>query len=152
MNKDSYDDILNMPHHQSSKHPHMSNLDRAAQFSPFAALTGYEDAIRETARTTESRIELDEYIMDMINEKLQLISKSIEVLNIHPSVSITYFCPDTAKSGGKYTTVEGVVKKVNLYTRKIILQMKNSSSDAVFPIDDIVKIDDIVSVDGITSL
>lgn len=114
-----YDDIINMPHHQSATHPHMSMMDRAAQFSPFAALTGHEDAIKETARLVDRRIELDEDILCKLDEQLQLIRANIEK---HPSVVITYFLSDERKEGGTYVTVSESVKKIDEYEQVIILQ------------------------------
>ena len=113
-----YDDIIQLPHHISRKHPQMSMEDRAAQFSPFAALTGYDAAIAETARLTDQRVELDEYERQALNEKLQFIS---EHLSEHPKVSITYFLPDARKDGGEYVTVTGNVKKIDDYEHKIVL-------------------------------
>jgi len=113
-----YDDIIHLPYHVSRKHPQMSMEDRAAQFSPFAALTGYDAAIEETARLTDQRVELDEYERQALNEKLQFISGR---LNEHPKVSITYFLPDARKDGGEYVTVTGNVKKIDDYEHKIVL-------------------------------
>ena len=105
-----YDDIIHLPHHVSRIHPQMSMEDRAAQFSPFAALTGYDAAIAETARLTDQRVELDEYERQALNEKLQFIS---EHLKDHPKISITYFVPDERKNGGSYQTITGSVKRIN---------------------------------------
>ena len=113
-----YDDIIHLPHHVSKTHPQMSMEDRAAQFSPFAALTGYDAAITETARLTDQRVELDEYERQALNEKLQFIS---EHLKDHPKVSITYFLPDAWKDGGEYVTATGKVKKIDDYEQKIVL-------------------------------
>lgn len=113
-----YDDIINMPHHQSVTHPQMSMADRAAQFSPFAALTGYEDAVREAARLVDERMELDEDMLRKLDEQLQLIRANIEK---HPTVVITYFLPDERKEGGAYVTVSGAVKKIDEYEQVIIL-------------------------------
>lgn len=103
-----YDDIINLPHHKSITHSHMSMIDRAAQFSPFAALPCYGDAVKETARITDAKIELDESEKALINEKLLMIA---EHLDNKPLVSITYFNPDTKKKGGEYLTITGTVKK-----------------------------------------
>lgn len=113
-----YDDIINMNRPISTKHPPMSLLDRAAQFSPFAALTGHEDAIREKARYTNEFVELcgDEQII--IDRKLQQIRDNI--IN-NPEVTITYFEPDALKTGGKYVTITGRVKKIDEYEKKIIM-------------------------------
>lgn len=114
-----YDDIIRMPHHTSTVHPHMPVTDRAAQFSPFAALTGYEDAIREKARLTESRMELDEYEKAELDEQFKRIQ---ERLTESPEVTITYFQPDVRKDGGAYLTVTGCIKKIDQYERLLILR------------------------------
>ena len=114
-----YDDIINMPHHVSKKHPQMSLADRTAQFSPFAALTGYEAAIAETARVTEERLELSENSREELNMKIQLLK---EHLSEKPVVEIMYFVPDERKAGGSYETVTGVVKKIDEYEQKIVLE------------------------------
>lgn len=116
-NKDihQYDDIINLPHHQSSTHSHMSNYDRAAQFSPFAALTGHDAAIKETARLTDRRIELDEYVKEDLNGKLRMIED-----NPGAEVMITYFQPDERKSGGAYLTVSGCVKRIDENEQTVI--------------------------------
>ena len=113
-----YDDIIHLPHHVSKTHPQMSMEDRAAQFSPFAALTGYDAAIAETARLTDQRVELDEYERQALNEKLQSIS---EHLKEHPKVSIICFVPDARKDGGEYVTLTGKVKKIDDYEHRIVL-------------------------------
>ncbi|MBP1926579.1 hypothetical protein J2Z76_002448 [Sedimentibacter acidaminivorans] len=85
---EKYDDIINLPHHVSATHPHMPAIDRAAQFSPFAALTGYDAAIKETARLTDERVELDKYMKDVLRDRLQII---VDQLKEHPEIAITYF-------------------------------------------------------------
>lgn len=112
-----YDDIINLPHHVSKRHPQMSLLNRAAQFSPFAALTGHEDAIKETARLTDSFVELDEDRKEQLDEQLQLIRENLEHM---PEVEITYFQPDEKKNGGSYVTVRGRIKRIDEYSRQII--------------------------------
>ena len=107
-NTNSYSDIIDLPHHVSLVRPQMSMMDRAAQLSPFAALTGYAAAIRETGRLTDQRIEPDESVLAVLNMKFQIL---ISRLLTHPEVSFTYFQPDMKKSGGKYVTVSGTVKK-----------------------------------------
>lgn len=107
---DKYEDIIGLPHHVSPTRSRMSVSDRAAQFSPFAALTGHEAAIQETARLTDEKIELDENKKAILNEKLQMIT---EKLNEQSEISITYFQPDERKMGGKYIEVTGVVKKID---------------------------------------
>lgn len=110
-----YDDIINLPHHQSVTRPHMSNYDRAAQFSPFAALTGHDEAIKETARLTDRKIELDEYTKEDLNSKLQILSDAPGT-----EVTITYFQPDEKKSGGAYLTITGCVKRIDEYEQTVV--------------------------------
>lgn len=129
-----YDDIINLPHHASTSRPHMSAHDRAAQFSPFAALTGYNAAITETGRLTDKRVELDEYRKADLNERLCKIQDQIDE---QPEVSITYFQPDKKKSGGAYITVTGCVKKIDAYERTVVMQ-----DDTNIPIDGIFEIED----------
>lgn len=112
-----YGDILNLPHHTSAKHPRMTAIERAAQFSPFAALTGYDAATKETARVTERRVELDASEKERLNHRLQLL---IANRTASPQASITYFVPDLYKEGGAYRTVNGVVRRLDSYERKII--------------------------------
>lgn len=113
-----YDDIINLSHHVSKKHPQMSLYMRSAQFAPFAALTGYEDAIKETAREVQERIEIEEELRTILDSKLQII---IENLKFKPEISITYFVPDIKKDGGEYVTVSGIVKKIDMYNQLIYL-------------------------------
>lgn len=113
-----YDDIINLPHHISTKHQHMSMEMRAAQFAPFAALTGYEDAVKETGRLTSERIELDEEQKVILDEKLKIINDKI---NQHPRISLTYFIPDMKKEGGRYETVAKEIKKIDEFKHSIIM-------------------------------
>jgi hypothetical protein len=113
-----YDDIINLPHHVSKTHKHMPIADRAAQFSAFAALKGYDDAIDETARITENKIELDESEKAVLNERLNIIADNISA---RPTVSVTYFKPDEKKNGGAYLTVTGNVKKIDDYERQLVM-------------------------------
>ena len=119
--KHEYDDIINRTHHQSKTRPHMSNYDRAAQFSPFAALVGHDAAIEETARLTDDKAELDEYEKARLDEKLWMIAEN---LISEPEVQITYFQPDERKSGGTYLSVTGCVKKIDEYERVLVLTDK----------------------------
>lgn len=114
---DCYDDIIQMPHHRSEVHPHMSLYDRAAQFSPFAALTGHGAVLTETERLTDTRIELDENAKEELDMCLQRIQ---ERLDEHPTVSVTYFEPDDRKEGGAYLTTEGKVKCIDRYGRTVV--------------------------------
>lgn len=113
-----YDDIINLPHYQSKKRAHMSLEDRAAQFASFAALTGHEEAIEETARLTEKKIVLDEAAKEAISEKLFEISQSLDK---KWNVSITYFKPDRFKEGGAYLTDIGVVKKIDQVEKIVVM-------------------------------
>lgn len=115
----AYDDILSLPHHVSTVHPPMPISDRAAQFSPFAALTGYDAAIKETGRRTEEKMELDEEAKAVLDAKLQILR---EKRTSRPEVTITYFQPDERKSGGKYLTETGVIRKIDPYKRILLLE------------------------------
>lgn len=125
--KPDYDDIINLPHPVSKRHPQMSLLNRAAQFSPFAALTGHDAAIRETARLTDSFMELDENLKEELDEKLRLLKEN---LSQKPKIEATYFQPDERKSGGAYVTVCGRVKRMNGQERRIVF-----TDGTVLPID-----------------
>ena len=127
-----YEDMLDMPHPVSDKHPHMSVEDRAAQFSPFAALTGHEEALHETARLTEERMELSETVKQEIDECLRRIK---EQLAAGPVVTVTFYVEDMCKAGGSYVTVSGSVMKIEEYEGRICLE------DRTIPIRDIVKIE-----------
>lgn len=113
-----YDDIINLPHPTSTRHPRMVAIDRAAQFSPFAALSGHEAAVKETARLTDQRVELTEEKKTELDMKLRLID---EHLAEHPEVSITYFQADTKKDGGAYRTTTNAIKKIDDFLRVVIL-------------------------------
>lgn len=129
-----YDDIIDLPHKKSATRPHMTMIQRAAQFSPFAALTGHGDAIKETARLTEKKIELQEDCKERLNEQLQLIR---EQLNTEPQVTITYFLADDKKDGGMYVEAIGIVKKIDEYAKTVLM-------------DDGTRImmDDVVDIEG----
>lgn len=114
-----YDDIINLAHHVSKNRPAMSRLNRAAQFSPFAALTGYEGAIKETSRLTDRKVELDEATKAVLDEKLRIIQ---EQLSSNPEIEITYFQPDEKKAGGAYVSTLGIVKKIDNYERAIVME------------------------------
>lgn len=113
-----YSDIINQPHHVSKVHPTMTMYERAAQFAPFAALTGHKDAIKETERLTTNKKILDENQIEIINQKLQLIITNIQ---LQPEIKIVYFQKDLRKVGGKYIEKNGKVKKIDEYTKKMIL-------------------------------
>ena len=128
----NYDDIINLPHHVSTKHPPLSIEQRAAQFAPFAALTGYEEAVKETSRFTEDKIELNDEEKAIIDSKIREIKNK---LNSNPKVTITYFIPDSKKTGGAYVTIMGNVKKIDEYKQCLILNDKS-----IVPIKEIIEI------------
>ena len=130
---DQYDDIINLPHHVSSTRPQMSMIDRAAQFSPFAALTGYDAAIKETGRLTDERIEMDEESFKVLNIKFQILHDHMDE---EPEVTFVYFKPDERKAGGAYLRQTGVVKKIQEFERQIVLV-----SGAVIPMDEVQDIE-----------
>ena len=113
-----YDDIIGLPHPRSATRPHMPLTDRAAQFSPFAALTGYEAVIAETARLTGRRIEPDEDVKAAISRKLQTVAEHIRE---RPEITVTWFRPDEKKDGGAYITVTGAVRGIDEYSRAILM-------------------------------
>lgn len=127
-----YDSIIGLPHPTSSKHPRMPLQDRAAQFSPFAALTGHHAAIRETERLTHERTELSEDEKAELNERLLTLSRNLDK---EQKVEITYFVPDEKKSGGTYITLSGIVKKIDKYRRTIVM-----ADGTVIPIEEIREI------------
>ena len=128
-----YEDIINLPHHELTTRQRMPRINRAASFAPFAALTGYDDAVRETARLTSERIELDEGTKEVLNDTLRI---ALDKADEQPEISITYFLPDTRKSGGAYVTVKAVIKRIDEYERLVILTDKST-----IPIDDIYEIE-----------
>ena len=131
-----YDDIINLPHHESTKHPKMPALDRAAQFLPFAALTGHDAAVRETARLTDNKMELDEIRKEELNEYLQLIRTQLMQKS---QVSITYFVPDTKKEGGAYFTITGTIRKIEEIRHQVIME-----NGTVIPMNNIYEIESTV--------
>lgn len=129
-----YDDIINLPHHISKKHPRMSSHDRAAQFSPFAALTGHSESIAETARITDKKIELCDEEKSIISEKLRYISQMKDEM---PVVRLEYFVPDERKDGGAYHIRECKVKKIDDFNKCVVLD------DGKY-----ILIENIVNLDG----
>ena len=128
-----YDDIIHLPHHVSRIHPQMYMEDRAAQFSSFAALTGHEEAISETARLTDEKAALGEDVM----ERLDWIFMQIKAkMSENPEVTITYFLPDEKKAGGRYESYAGVVKKMDEYKRELVF-----NDHTVIPMHQIVNIE-----------
>ena len=131
----AYDDIIHLPHPTSPRHPRMPMVDRAAQFSPFQALTGYGEAIQETARLTGEKVELTEDEKTVLDKKLRLLT------NTGDEVAFPYFQPDGKKSGGTYVTVLGAIKKLDLLEGRLVL-----ADGTAIPIDDILEIEDGISV------
>ena len=134
MKENNYEDIINLPHHTSKKYPRMSLEARSAQFAPFAALTGYDEVLIETARLTNERVEIDETIKVIIDSKLQIIKEHIMQ---KPLITFMYFVPDLKKDGGKYVTVTGNVKKIDEYRNVLILENKTE-----IPISEIIDINE----------
>ena len=128
---DRYNDIIRLSRPQSKKHPPMSEVDRAAQFSPFAALKGYEDEIEEAVRFVDDRLELEESRMSAINEVLMLL-KARE--HEHPAVRVTYFKNDVRKEGGEFITLTGKLVRIDEHRRLLYLE-------ETVPFDDIVEIE-----------
>ena len=114
----AYEDMLELPHHQSAKRPHMTRLDRAAQFAPFAALSGFEGEIAEAGRLTDGEIELTEWAAEQVDEALRALRREI---GRRPEVEVTYFAPDGRKSGGAYRIAVGRVRKIQELERILLL-------------------------------
>ena len=117
MNMKEYSKIINLPHHQSATRKRMSNYDRAAQFAPFAALTGHDEAIKETARLTDDYMEMGEDRLGELSAKIQLL---IDKLSEQPEITVVYFVPDERKSGGSYAEKTGIVRIIDEYERKLV--------------------------------
>lgn len=130
-----YDDIINIPRFVSKRYPQMSMHDRAAQFSPFAALTGYDDAIKETARLTDKKINLDEDVLQKLDEILFVIRKKLDSGQKCRTV-ISYFEKDLKKDGGGYLDISGEVKRIDEY-RNVIVFMSGER----IPISDVINIE-----------
>ena len=128
----NYDDIINLPHHVSKVHPKMSLYNRSAQFAPFAALTGYGDAITETSRLTDKKIIIDDGLRAVINNKLNIIKNNIKN---NPYALVTYFIKDKYKDGGMYKTTNGNIRKIDEYDKKVIFTNNLK-----------IKMDDIISI------
>ncbi len=128
-----YDDILHLPYPYPKKRPQMSMTDRAAQFSPFAALTGYDDALIEIGRQTQSKTELTEDVKYGLDLKQKLL---IDLISSMPEVTITYFVPDRYKSGGQYVTVTDKLLKIDQHHRYYLL-----TNNCLIPFDDVRTLD-----------
>lgn len=129
-----YDDMIDLPHHVSTKHPQMSLYDRAAQFSAFKALTGYEDAVTEAARLAGQRIELDDATVSVLNAKVQILQ---DEMRTRPEISVTYFVPDEKKDGGEYITMVGSVKRIDDVERTF-----------TFTDGKVIRIDDVITIES----
>ena len=139
-----YDDMLNLPPPTSRRHPRMSLSDRAAQFAPFAALSGHGTAIAETARLTERRIELDEDVKAALDLKQQMLMDRIDE---HPDVAVTWFQPDGKKDGGRYVTTTGRLKRIDEVECVMVMEDRTT-----VPLDDIISIDECRSPDFTSDL
>lgn len=133
-NKDKfpYEDIIYLQHHVSSHHVHMPLAHRAAQFSPFATLTGFDGEIKETARLTDKRRELTSDVREILDEKLRIVQKQ---LNSQMEVEFTFYQPDEMKAGGAYVSVRGIVKKIDEYEHVVVMQ-----DGTWIPVEEIVEI------------
>ena len=140
--KNPYADILTLPHHKAINRPQMSMHDRAAQFSPFAALTGFDGVIAETGRMTEKKIELSDSEKLLLDQKLTLIDDVIQD-GYHPQVTVVYFVPDTKKEGGSYQEYTGKVRQVDQVERKLVFLAANERSAGKE-----IRIDDILEIHG----
>lgn len=138
-----YADIIDHPHHQSSTHPHMSLYDRAAQFSSYKALSGYEDMIAEEARLTDRMVKLEDHDLDVLNQKLSLIA-DVLLDGESPLITFTVFVPDESKSGGSYVKIADQVKKIDTVSRKVVLQSKRERSG----INESIDFDRIAGISG----
>ena len=127
-----YDDIIHLPHHVSRNQPQMPMLDRAAQFAPFAALTGYEAAVGETARLTAERRELDPQEAAELNRRLAELAARLPE---RPEVTVEYFVPDERKAGGAYVTVTGRVRHISVPEKTLVME-----DGTVIPLDDVVSL------------
>ena len=140
LEQNPYADILTLPHHKAANRPQMSMHDRAAQFSPFAALTGFDGVIAETGRRTDRKIELSESQMTLLDQKLTLIDDTMQD-GYHPMVTVVYFVPDARKEGGSYQEYTGKVRQVDSVERKLVFLAANErSAGKVISVDDILEI------------
>ncbi len=136
-----YDDIIRLPHHVSQNHPQMPLRERAAQFAPFAALTGYEAAVGETARMTSERRELDAQEAEELNRRLAAL---IARLPDRPEATVEYFVPDDRKAGGAYMTVTGRVRHISVPEKTLVME-----DGTVIPLDDVCQITPSVEADRV---
>ena len=139
--REVYADIINLPHHESDHHPAMSLYDRAAQFSPYAALSGYDDMVAEEARLVDRKIEPSEEDLAQLNDQLRQISDAIES-GTRPEVGITYFIPDPLKAGGRYETITERIRKVDPVRQTVVLDRKTGAAGSYMTI----RIGDILDI------
>ena len=138
--KNPYADIIHLPHHQAANRKHMSMYDRAAQFSPFAALVGFDGVIAETGRLTDRKVELSESDKVLLDQKLMLIDDVIQDGH-HPEITVVFFVADLLKDGGEYQEYTGKVRQVDAVERKIVFLAANGrSAGKKVPIDDVTEI------------
>lgn len=130
---DQYEDIIHLPHYVSKTRSQMSMVERAAQFSPFAALTGYDAAIKETGRLTNEKLELGDEEKDLLNRKQQFLAS---ILRDRPKITVTYFVPDERKSGGAYETITGNLRRIDEVERFLVMV-----DGRKIPLDDIVNLE-----------
>ena len=137
--RDVYPDIIDHPHWQSPTRKHMSLQDRAAQFSPFDALTGYSDMVLEEQRLTEEKIQLSDAQLDLLDHNLNIVQSHIQ--SGTASTSVTYFEQDPFKDGGAYRTVTGTVRKIDQYRGVLVLRIPEDSEEIMIPISDILELE-----------
>ena len=140
--KNPYADIIHLPHHKAPNRPHMSLYDRGAQFSPFAALTGFDSVIAETARLTDRKVELSESEKILLDQKLTLIDDVIQDKH-HPEITVVYFVPDYLKEGGEYEEYSGLVRKIDPIERTVAFLAANGRSAGKT-----IRVDDITEIHG----
>lgn len=127
-----YDDMIDVDYPFDLGHKRMSEYERCAQFMPFSALVGYKEAVIETARITRDKIILDDEAKEILDNKLNIIKKK---LSLKPVITITYFVPDKSKSGGSYESVNGIIKKIDLYNNIVLIDCEKISIDNIVDID-----------------
>ena len=142
MEKHPYADIIHLPHHKAANRPHMSTYDRAAQFSPFAALSGFDGVIAETGRLTDRKIELSESEKVLLDQKLTLIDDVIQDKH-HPEITVVYFVPDCLKEGGEYEEYTGLVRQIDPIERTVVFLADNGCSAGKT-----IRVDDIKEIHG----
>lgn len=135
-----YADILSLPHHVSQTRPPMPQSERAAQFAPFAALTGYGDAVQESARLTSQRIDLDEDAREELNQTLQLLSAQLRSQGFSQQIRVTFFVPDIKKAGGSYVSEDGTIRKLPSDVRAVVLEAASGRRRTI-PLEDILRIE-----------